>query len=99
MFMVLVRGKIINIEKRSDQKGEKATAIVTLSLRVYRQGQSVNTEVLVTLDAYQTERFSKLNSDTKYITFRCSDAIPMHETNKKGDVEDLLWLKGEEFYL
>lgn len=99
MFQLLLRGVIGAVAHSPGVRGEKPTCIVYLKVKVFRQGERVEQEVLVTLDAYLTERFKKLKEDTKYITFRCSDAMPAYETSASGLTEAILWAKGEEFFL
>lgn len=99
MFQLLLRGVIGGVAERPGIRGEKPTCVVSIKVKVFRQGERVDQEVLVTLDAFLTERFKKLKPDTKYITFRCSDAMPAYETNAAGRTEAILWAKGEEFFL
>jgi len=99
MFQILLRGQIVGFSLRPGREGQKPTSIVSVSVKCWRQGESVKQEVLVTLDAYLTERFQKLKEDTKWITFRCSDLMPTTETSASGKIETLLWAKGEEYFL
>lgn len=99
MLQLILRGVISGVADHPAVRGEKPTSVVAVKVKAFRQGEKTEQEVLVTLDAYLTEKFKKLKPDTKYISFRCSDVMPAYETNAKGVTEAILWAKGEEFFL